>query len=248
MFTLEETRRWDHGTVTNFPFILKESDAATLDTLADLIKQNLDYGEIEHQAGRYINMRMIVNEIIDNNIPGDIVEFGTYQGLGLLMLAQLFAKDITSRKFIGIDSFEGLPVNSTIWRQGQLTASYDVARTNIDNLFPNNSNLSYELIQGWFKEQHVAHSIYQHCPSVSLVHFDADLGISTTEALAVIDHYLTDRVDPMYLLFDDWSCHPDEVPAAFERWAAVAQDKFNLQVKELSSTKITKYFKVTFNR
>jgi hypothetical protein len=82
----------------------------------DFYKSNFTIRELEHQVGRYLNMKKIVNEVKKEKIDGDILEFGTYQGLGLLMLNLCFEDN--NRKFIGIDSFEGLPHSSTVWEKG----------------------------------------------------------------------------------------------------------------------------------
>ena len=76
--------------------------------------------EAEHQIGRFLNMQKVLNEIEINNIRGDIVEFGTWQGQGLMLFDIALSKK-TQRKLIGIDSFEGLPETSTIWKKGDFS-------------------------------------------------------------------------------------------------------------------------------
>lgn len=203
--------------------------------------------ESEHQAGRYINWRDIANEIQANNLAGDIIEFGTHRGTGLLMLAQCFENSLCPRQFFGIDSFEGLPESSTIWVKGKFNdTSEDLTLEKIESRFPKNSMLRYHLIKGWFNEQHVSNELYAKCSNPILVHFDADLGSSTTTALTIMEHYLVDRKDPIYFCFDDWGCHPDEVPVAWAAWIHQAADKFKLSAEEISSTYLTKNFRLSF--
>lgn len=76
--------------------------------------------EAERQIGRFLNMQKVLNEIEKNNISGDIVEFGTWQGQGL-MLFDIALSTKTQRNLIGIDSFEGLPETSTIWKKGDFS-------------------------------------------------------------------------------------------------------------------------------
>ena len=76
--------------------------------------------EAEHQIGRFLNMQKVLNEIEKNNISGDIVEFGTWQGQGLMLFDIALSKK-TQRNLIGIDSFEGLPETSTIWKKGDFS-------------------------------------------------------------------------------------------------------------------------------
>jgi hypothetical protein len=93
------------------------------------LESHKDVVEIEHQVGRFLNMRKIALEIHDNKYEGDVVEFGTFQGLGLIYLSQLIGGN---RIFVGVDSFEGLPVSSTIWKKGQFSdTNIDIARENL---------------------------------------------------------------------------------------------------------------------
>jgi hypothetical protein len=62
-------------------------------------KSNNNIVELEHQVGRYLNMKDIITEIKKENIEGDILEFGTWQGLGLLILNLCFGDH--NRKLIG---------------------------------------------------------------------------------------------------------------------------------------------------
>ena len=57
---------------------------------------------MEHQVRRYLDMKDIINKIKKESIEGDILKFGTWQGLCLLILNKLFGD--VDRKFIGIDS------------------------------------------------------------------------------------------------------------------------------------------------
>jgi len=204
--------------------------------------------ESEHQVGRYLNWKAVVEEISAQELNGDIIEFGTYQGLGLLMLSRLFEHSTTSRKIIGIDSFEGLPESSNHWIQGQFgdTSSNQVLEY-FEQYFPKNTNLSYDLIKGWFNEPHVAETLYNICYNPVIIHFDADLGSSTSTALSISEHYLLGRTDPIFFLFDDWGNSPLEVPVAWNTWLSTAKDKFNLSAEDISSTVHTRNFRITFN-
>ena len=191
-------------------------------------------------------MKKICDEIITDGIEGDIVEFGTFQGLGLILLSSCFTGDKTKRKLIGIDSFEGLPESSTIWIKGTFNnTSLELAKINIQSKIKNMS-LSVELIKGWFNDKLVEEKLRSICQEIALIHFDADLGSSTKEALTLITPYLVNRTKPIYFLFDDWGCHPDEVPDAFLNWLSSASISLNLQAHKLSSTNLTRYYKITF--
>jgi O-methyltransferase len=50
-----------------------------------------------------------LQQIIDKNIPGDIVEFGCYVGTTSLFISRLLLANKSSKKFYVYDSFDGLP-------------------------------------------------------------------------------------------------------------------------------------------
>ncbi len=208
--------------------------------------------EIEHQVGRYLNMQKIFTDLDingKNSIKGDVVEFGTWQGLGLIYFSRLLGDNINNRKIIGIDSFEGLPHNSTIWRKGLFS------NTEIESVFTNFNKYADQrfcrdnilLIKGWFNSVNVKTLLENQVKKIALIHFDADLGSSTTEALTLVEPYLLKYKEPVYFLFDDWGCHPDEVPAAFTSWVQQFTKKIPITVEYVSSTRFTRYFKINFN-
>jgi len=200
--------------------------------------------EVEHQVGRFLNMKKLANEIEQLEIPGDVVEFGTWRGLGLLLLNKSFDPHKLSRQYIGIDSFEGLPETSTVWTKGDFNnTSVEFASKNIAKNIDAKSN--FTLIKGWFSDLAVAEELYDKSRDIVLVHFDADLGSSTTQALNIIERYLEGFTHPVYFLFDDWGCHPDEVPDAFYNWINTANIKSKICAEKISSTRFTRYYRIT---
>ena len=188
-----------------------------------------DVQEIEHQAGRYLNMLAIAKDVY----PGDIVEFGTYQGLGIAMMSQAFGE----RLYIGIDSFTGLPESSTIWRKGW----FDDTSRESTAAWLQDLGVYFHLIKGNFSDPNVKRDLATIAKNVALVHFDADLGSSTLQALILVEPYIT-AGRPIYFLFDDWGVHPDEVPDVFHVWAA-AHPK--IKAEKISSTRFTRYYRIT---
>lgn len=233
--------------------LLNESWSRQEYILANLPKTNIKFynsnkniTEIEHQVGRYLNYKKIINEIIKINIKGDILEFGVWQGLSLIIINRIFGGGGDDRKFIGVDSFEGLPKTSTNWTKGQFNnTNYNLAYKNIANNFLNKNQ--FKLIKGWFNQKSVHNNIYSYTNKLCLIHFDADLGYSTTLALNIIEPYLKNRSEPIYFLFDDWGCHPDEVPDAFLSWLPKASLKYKFKAHKISSTRFTRNYKITFN-
>lgn len=216
------------------------------------LEANREVQEVEHQVGRYLNMREVVREIAAKDVGGDIVEFGTWQGQGLIFLGNLFSESgrgrpghaHAGRKFWGIDSFEGLPESSTIWTKGAFkNTGLDIVKGNLDRRFPGEEFQS-ELVKGWFSDNRVKEALYAGCKKICLVHFDADLGTSTTDALKIVEPYVLRQESPMYFLFDDWGCHPDEVPDAFFDWFLGIQEVQKFQLTKLASTRFTRYYRL----
>lgn len=228
-------RKW-----CDFKYILsREADFNEM-----FLERHNDVREVEHQVGRYLNMKKIAEEIIDNNYSGDIVEFGTYQGLGLIYFSKLFST--MNKLFIGIDSFEGLPINSTIWEKGMFNdTSLNFVYDNLNTYSPASR---FHLIKGWYNEPRVKEELCKTTNDIILIHFDADLKVSTNEALMCINSFLENRKKPIYFLFDDWGCHPDEVPDAFYEWVQKYQVEYKFDIEKISSTRFTRYYKLIFNK
>ena len=229
---------------SSLDYVIKSTESFS----QQLYEANINVRELEHQVGRYLNMKKVCDDIKLNNIEGDFVEFGTWQGLGLILLSKCLNDDVNNRKLIGIDSFEGLPEHSTIWKKGDFgNTTEDVAKSNIISNIKNKDKLSLNLIKGWFNDRVVKNELYAICQNIALIHFDSDLKSSTLQALYMIQPYLERRKEPIYFLFDDWGCHPDEVPDAFSSWYENARTTYNMKAEKIFTTKLTRYYKVTFN-
>jgi O-methyltransferase len=190
--------------------------------------------EMEHQVFRLLNMSRVVKEISDNDIPGDFIEFGVYQGFSLVLLAKL--RDLyglSDRRIIGIDSFNGLPADGDQWRIGQFS---DTGPEVVDQMLQSNlshaQNQNIIIIKSWFDDVTLP-----AIESLSLIHMDCDLGVSLTEAFNVVETYLQGT---QYLLFDDWGISKEEIPKSFNEWALRHPD---ITLEMFSETKITRYYK-----
>ena len=228
-------------------FVIEKIKSIT--DLEKFYELNKHITEIEHQVGRFINMCKIVNQITPRN-KETIVEFGTYQGLSMLLLDLAFtlrSTPINSNSnyyFVGIDTFQGLPESSSIWAKGQFNdTSINICEKNIRKWI--NPESKFELISGRFNDSNVSMRLSQYS-NISIFHFDADLGSSTKEALKVVHSLLQKKQSYVYFLFDDWGCHPDEVPDAFYNWYLENQNDLNLSATKISSTKYSRYYRIDF--
>lgn len=198
--------------------------------------------EAEHQLGRLMNMESIVKKIAENEIPGDFVEFGVFQGLSLIWLAKFREKyGLQHKKIIGVDSFEGLPSTSTMWKKGQFdNTSKGLTKKHLKNYLLPSERKNIHLIKGWFSDSKVKTKLSKLTNQISLIHFDADLCSSTLQAFEVVKPHIS-KQKIFYMLFDDWGCHADEIPKAFDIWCSQNPERTN---QNLYSTNLTKYFKV----
>jgi hypothetical protein len=235
-------RQWQ-----NIDFVME--NIKSIVDLGKFYESNKHIPEIEHQVGRFINMCKIVNQMIPKN-KETIVEFGTYQGLSILLLDYAFTSrshsmsNDSKREFVGIDTFRGLPESSSIWKKGQFhDTSIDICEKNIRKWI--NPVSEFELISGRFNDSNVSKRLSQYS-NISVFHFDADLGSSTKEALQVLHLLLLKKQSSVYFLFDDWGCHPDEVPDAFYNWYLENQNELNLSATKISSTKNSRYYRIDF--
>ena len=228
-------------------FVIEKIKSIT--DLEKFYEWNKHVTEIEHQVGRFINMCKIVNQITPRN-KETIVEFGTYQGLSMLLLDLAFTlrssphNSNSNYYFVGIDTFQGLPESSSIWTKGQFNdTSINICEKNIRKWI--NPESEFELISGRFNDSNVSKRLSQYS-NISIFHFDADLGSSTKEALEVVHSLLQKKQSYVYFLFDDWGCHPDEVPDAFYNWYLENQNDLNLSATKISSTKYSRYYRIDF--
>ena len=202
------------------------------------------FKEAEHQIGRFLNMKKILLEVENSKIKGDLLEFGTWQGQSLILF-DLAMQNKSEKMLIGVDSFKGLPHSSHNWIKGGFS------NTNKDILLKNlNKNITnfkgVDLIEGWYDDPKTIEKIYYKVKDICAVHLDCDLGSSTTTALKIIERYLIDRVEPLFILFDDWGIHHKEVPDAFNSWLEKVVPKYKIKAKVIYYTKFTRYYKLSF--
>ena len=195
--------------------------------------------EIEHQVGRLINMNKIVKEIKDNNIPGDFIEFGVHQGFSLMWLARLRdLHGLNDKKIIGVDSFAGLPISSSVWSKGGFS---DTSQTIVQQTLQSNlTDTQYQnivIIESWFDELALFDKLQIESNSLSLIHMDCDLKVSLESAFLLIEKYLAAT---QYILLDDWGVCEEEIPIGFNEW----KDVHPYSESELVyDTNLTRYYK-----
>jgi O-methyltransferase len=141
-----------------------------------------------------VDRQIMVIEALRNvaELRGAVVELGVYRGHTAIHLAKTM-QDLgdTSRLYL-FDSFQGLPENEGVWKQGDLLADPDEVTRRFQQ-FPH-----VTIVPGLFAET------LPNLPQmpVKLAHVDADLYHSTKDA----NGWLLDRVVPggIIIIYDDY--------------------------------------------
>ena len=99
------------------------------------------------------NLVKYLSQSIDDNVEGDIVEFGCYVGESSKYLMKTLVDFESTKKLYVYDSFDGLPPLSkweegTGWRAGTLKSTEDVLISN----FENNGLPIPTIHKDWFKD------------------------------------------------------------------------------------------------
>lgn len=155
---------------------------------------------------RIHNFRMLVERVIRSGIPGDIIETGVWRGGASIMArAVLAAWNVTDRKVIVADSFEGLPPpdsarwpadhDSDLHTYNELAVSLEEVRANFDQFGLLDEQVVF--LKGWFRDT------MAHVPStqLSIIRLDGDMYESTIDPL----NHLYDRLaDGGWVIVDDY--------------------------------------------
>lgn len=122
-------------------------------------------------------------EIIDTNVPGDLLEAGVWRGgLAILMAATLRAYGQRGQRILyAADSYAGIPIVDHDQGVNQWTERYDVSRDEVENNFLRYGLLDEGVVflEGLFNE-----TLREGLPErLSLIHADGDAYDSTMDVL-----------------------------------------------------------------
>ena len=151
-------------------------------------------------------LRSCVDDVLDNDVPGDLVETGAWRGgASIYMRAILKVRGDTKRTVWVADSFEGLPkpddrypqdAGDEHWTVPTLTASLEEVQTNFERYGMLDEQVRF--LVGWFKDTLPSAPIDE----IAVLRVDADMYGSTMDALEALGH----KVSPGgYVIVDDYS-------------------------------------------
>lgn len=155
---------------------------------------------------RLQNLRILVESVLRDNIPGDFIETGVWRGGACIMIrAVLNAYGIKDRYVWLADSFEGLPPpNDEMYPadSGDQFHTYEDLAVSLEQVKSNFEKYGLlddqvRFLKGWFKDTLPNAPIAQ----LALIRLDGDMYESTMEAL----NALYDRLSPGgYIIVDDY--------------------------------------------
>jgi hypothetical protein len=159
---------------------------------------------------RLANLRRLAEKVIQEGIPGDLIETGVWRGGAcILMRAVLHAYNATDRRVWVADSFEGVPApdsgkypadtGSDYHTYRELSVPLETVRGNIQKYGLLDDQIVF--LKGWFKDTLPAAPIR----SLALLRLDGDLYESTIVAL----NALYEKVSTGgYVIVDDYHVVP----------------------------------------
>lgn len=178
-------------------------------TKDDLIEGKMLPPTAESMIGfkRLDNIQFCIEEVVKNNIEGDILETGAWRGGStILMRAVLKVLNCTSKKVFVADSFEGLPKPTYDADQGDkyyLFKGLDVGLEEVKENFARYNMLDEQVVflKGWFKDTLPIAPISK----LSILRLDGDMYESTMDGL----NNMYDKLSiGGYCIVDDYGCVP----------------------------------------
>lgn len=167
-----------------------------------LVSDQVSYDEVEVIVAQ-------LEKVLDNNVAGDIVEFGCYNGTTSLFIARLLKILGEKREYHVYDSFAGLPEKTTAdnsaagdqFKAGELKAPKADFIKNFRQ-----AGIELPIIhKGWFSEISP-----QDIPDkISFAFLDGDFYESIRDSLKLIEHKLSPGA---IIVIDDY--HNEALPGA----------------------------------
>jgi O-methyltransferase/8-demethyl-8-(2,3-dimethoxy-alpha-L-rhamnosyl)tetracenomycin-C 4'-O-methyltransferase len=155
---------------------------------------------------RMTNLRQVVESVLADRIPGDLIETGVWRGGAcIFMRAILKAYGVTDRRVFVADSFEGLPPpNPDLYPAdaGDQHYTFEPLAVSLEQVQANFAKydlLDHQVVflKGWFKDTLPTAPVDR----LSVLRLDGDMYESTMDALVA----LYDKVSPGgYIIVDDF--------------------------------------------
>ncbi|MGO9009850.1 MAG: TylF/MycF/NovP-related O-methyltransferase [Bryobacteraceae bacterium] len=152
------------------------------------------------------HMQRCIVDVLTRNIAGDLIEAGVWRGgMTIFMRAVLRAYQITDRKVLVADSFDGLPEidrqrETFAWQRGDMAVSLEAVKNNFARYGLLDDQVVF--LKGFFSETLPTAPVRQ----LSILRADADLYESTMDVLRNLYSALSVGG---YAILDDYQNLPD---------------------------------------
>jgi hypothetical protein len=190
----------------------------------------LDWPSVAHSMigrKRMANLRHVLSDVIEKNVPGDFVETGVWRG-GACIYARAILKSygVTDRTVWVADSFAGLPKpdgETYAADKGDTHHAVEVlavSRAQVEDNFRVYGLLDEQVkfLVGWFKDTLPKAPINE----VAVLRLDGDMYESTMDAIAALYHKVTPGG---YVIVDDYHAVPGCKQAVHDYLDAHAKDE-----------------------
>ena len=152
---------------------------------------------------RLRHLRLLVERVIREEVPGDLIECGIWRGGAVIMMrAVLAAHGVTDRTVWAADSFAGLPpatmTQDQMWQGygGVLAVDLDTVQANVAGYGLLDAQVRF--LPGWFRDT-LPGAPVEH---LALLRLDGDLYESTRDTLEALHHKLSPGG---FVVVDDWA-------------------------------------------
>ena len=186
--------------------------------MIDIVKLVAKYSLVSDQVSKQ-EITIVLNQlqqVLSNDVVGDVVELGCYKGATSLFLARLLKECLSNKKLWLYDSFQGLPEKSPkddvqlgdSFQVGELAATKAEVLRNFAH-----ANLSRPIIKkGWFSDLTDA----DLPPEICFAYLDGDYYDSivdsfrlcqnklTPGAVVVVDDYTNPQLPGVAIAVDEW--------------------------------------------
>ncbi|HEV7891446.1 MAG TPA: TylF/MycF family methyltransferase [Pyrinomonadaceae bacterium] len=159
---------------------------------------------------RLDNLQSCVEDVLRNNVPGDLIETGVWRGGStIFMRGILKSYGVTDRRVWVADSFEGLPPPDPAnypSDKGDIHHTFDVLRVSLEEVQANFGRYGLldeqvRFLKGWFRDTLPQAPIER----LAVLRLDGDLYESTMDSLT----NLYPKLQPGgYLIIDDYVLEP----------------------------------------
>jgi O-methyltransferase len=180
------------------------------------------------------NIELVMNDILANNVEGDILEAGVWRGGAAIFIKKMLQNKNSNKKLYVCDSFEGLPkpqtdrYNNSIEAQDTHYAKNDYLGVSLETVQENfktydaiDGNVIF--LKGWFHETLNSDQIGR----LSLLRMDGDMFSSTQD---ILNNLYDKVVSGGYIIIDDYGlgCCKEAIHEWFNKKGVNIQAKLKL--------------------